>query len=100
VFPDTIFLWDVYKPEDITIENLSILELYDPICETVFVGTGRRPANIPQEVLSHYSAKGFVFECTDTLTAGSTWNICKQSGKSACAILFPQRRAPLWKDLL
>jgi uncharacterized protein len=89
VFHDSFFMWRVKDVHDITVESLSIFEVYSPVPSLLIIGTGHRRRDIDDEVIEHFSKKGISIEFYSSADAASTLNFLLQEGRSVAGALIP-----------
>jgi uncharacterized protein len=89
VFPDAFFIWRVKDVFDITIESLSIFEVYSPVPTLLIVGTGHRRRDLDDEVIEHFSQKGISIEVYSSSDAASTLNFLLQEGRNVAGAFIP-----------
>jgi uncharacterized protein len=89
VFQDSFFMWRVKDVFDITIDSLSILDVYSPRPSLLIVGTGHRRRDIDDEVIEHFSQVGISIEAYSTADASSTLNFLLQEGRNVAGALIP-----------
>lgn len=88
VFNDAFFIWRVKDVHEITIESLSIFEIYSPSISLLIIGTGHRRRDIDEEVIEYYSKKGIAIETYSSSDAASTLNFLLQEGRNAAGALI------------
>jgi uncharacterized protein len=89
-FPDTCFLWNVQHYTDITLKSLSVVRLYYPTPEYLFIGCD---IPIPATELSYIKRelrkKDIVVEQMDIMNAMGTFNILNgEDRRVVCALLI------------
>jgi uncharacterized protein len=89
-FPDTCFLWNVTYHTDITLKSLSVVRLYYPTPEYLFIGCD---IPIPGTELSYIKRelrkKDIVVEQMDIMNAMGTFNILNgEDRRVVCALLI------------
>jgi uncharacterized protein len=88
IFPDAFFIWRVKDVQQITIESLSIFEVYAPAPSLVIIGTGHRRREIDEDVIEYYSKKGITIEPYSSADAASTLNFLLQEGRHVAGALI------------
>ncbi len=78
--------WDVEHPTILEVEDMQWLEQQTP--EVLVIGTGRRTAFPPAEVLDYLASLHIGFECMDSLSAARTFNILVGEGRKVAVAMF------------
>jgi uncharacterized protein len=89
--PDACFLWDVRRPEEITLEKLAPLRLLRPKLEYLFIGSssGISPAladSIRQQLAAEHH--GMVVEPMDLANTMGTFNVLNGEDRRVAAALI------------
>jgi uncharacterized protein len=62
LFSKSYFLWSCQKPEDISLESLTIFEIMNPLPENLIIGTGSGVYKISDDIIDHYTKLGVKVE--------------------------------------
>ena len=87
-FPDTCFLWNVKCPSEVTLESLSVVRLYQPVPEYLFIGCDQ--PLLPQElnkIKKEMRKKDIVVEQMDIMNAMGTFNILNGEDRRVACVL-------------
>lgn len=89
-FPDTCFLWNVKYPTDITLKSLSVVRLYSPTPEYLFIGCDTPiPPNELSTIKRELRKKDIVVEQMDIMNAMGTFNILNgEDRRVVCALVI------------
>lgn len=89
-FPDTCFLWNVksYPSPDITLQSLSIVQLYSPSIEYLFIGCESPiPHNSLITIKRELRKRDIIVEQMDVMNAMGTFNILNgEDRRVACCV--------------
>ena len=89
-FPDTCFLWNVKHSTDITLKSLSVVRLYSPTPEYLFIGcdTPIQP-NEFSTIKRELRKRDIVVEQMDIMNAMGTFNILNgEDRRVVCALVI------------
>lgn len=88
-FPHACFLWKVSKPKDVTLESLTMVLLFKPSSEVLFIGSNKPlPPREFNRIQKEFKKKSIVVEQMDVTTAMGTFNILNgEDRRVAVAIL-------------
>ena len=90
LLPGLFLLWNVTKPEDITMDSLAVITTFCPTIEVLCIGCGSKvPRRLPMELLQAMRKKGVIVEFSTTPKAASTFNVLKAEGRGVAAALIP-----------
>lgn len=87
-FPDACFLWGVKTPDEITLASLSVVKLYRPTVEYLFIGS-EEPL-LPKElskIRKEFKKKDIVVEQMDIMNAMGTFNILNGEDRRVACVL-------------
>ena len=87
-FPDTCFLWNVKCSSEVTLESLSVVRLYQPVPEYLFIGCDQ--PLLPQElnkIKKEMRKKDIVVEQMDIMNAMGTFNILNGEDRRVACVL-------------
>mmetsp|Transcript_5675 Transcript_5675/g.12372 ORF Transcript_5675/g.12372 Transcript_5675/m.12372 type:complete len:254 (-) Transcript_5675:94-855(-) len=87
-FPDACFLWNVETPQDVTLASLSVVKLYRPTVEYLFIGCDK--PLIPSEldkIRKDFRKKDIVVEQMDIMNAMGTFNILNGEDRRVACVL-------------
>ena len=87
-FPDACFLWNIKKPNEVTLESLSVIRLYDPPVEYLFIGCDK-PID-PKElarIKKEFRKTEIVTEQMDIMNAMGTFNILNGEDRRVSCVL-------------
>lgn len=87
-FPDTCFLWNVTAPEEVTMESLSVVRLYQPVVEYLFIGCDK-PLDIQEmnKIRREFRKKDIVVEQMDIMNTMGTFNILNGEDRRVACVL-------------
>mmetsp|Transcript_792 Transcript_792/g.1337 ORF Transcript_792/g.1337 Transcript_792/m.1337 type:complete len:262 (-) Transcript_792:305-1090(-) len=87
-FPHACFLWNVETPEDVTLASLSVVKLYEPAMEYLFIGCDK-PLLPPElnKIKKEFRKKGIVVEQMDIMNAMGTFNILNGEDRRVACVL-------------
>lgn len=87
-FPDTCFLWNVKRPEEVTLESLAIVRLYQPVPEYLFIGCDQPvPPHELVNIKREMRKKDIVVEQMDIMNAMGTFNILNGEDRRVACVL-------------
>ena len=93
VFPHACFLWDVKSPKDITLESLSVIRLYKPTVEYLFIGCDSPMPPRELNRIKNEFGRGenhVIVEQMDVMNAMGTFNILNGEDRMvACVLVLP-----------
>ena len=89
-FPDTCFLWNVKYPADVTLKSLSVVRLYSPTPEYLFIGCDTPiPATELSYIRRELRKRDIVVEQMDIMNAMGTFNILNgEDRRVVCALVI------------
>lgn len=89
-FPDACFLWDVETPSKVSLASLSVVKLYRPTVEYLFIGCDSPLLpQVMQNIKKEFRKKGIVVEAMDIMNAMGTFNILNSEDRRvACALVI------------
>mmetsp|Transcript_30716 Transcript_30716/g.57504 ORF Transcript_30716/g.57504 Transcript_30716/m.57504 type:complete len:241 (+) Transcript_30716:40-762(+) len=90
-FPGACFLWNVRKPEDLTMESLAPVLLYQPRLEYLFIGCSTSiPPHVIQSIKQELQKENInmVIEPMDLTNAMGTFNILNGEDRLVAAALI------------
>lgn len=87
-FPDTCFLWNVKSPEEVNLESLSVVRLYKPTVEYLFIGCDEPlPPKELNNIRKELKKKDIVVEQMDIMNAMGTFNILNGEDRRVACVL-------------
>jgi len=87
-FPDACFLWDVKDPREVTLESLSVVRLYRPAVEYLFIGCDKAmPPRELNKIKKEFRKKDIVVEQMDVMNAMGTFNILNGEDRMVACVL-------------
>ncbi|EGC29343.1 hypothetical protein DICPUDRAFT_42970 [Dictyostelium purpureum] len=99
IMPHQLFLWDIHSPENITIDSLAPLDIIEPKCEFLIIGTGNTSYKFSNEFLSEIQTRYQMnLETMSTSHAIGTYNILSEEGRRVAAFILPPVPLPEFKD--
>lgn len=89
-FPDSCFLWNVDTPEKVTLESLSVVKMYRPPVEYLFVGCDKPlPPGVLSKIKKDFRKQEIVVESMDIMNAMGTFNILNgEDRRVVCALVI------------
>lgn len=87
-FPDACFLWNVETPQEVTLASLSVVKLYRPTVEYLFIGCDK--PLVPSEldkIRKDFRKKDIVVEQMDIMNAMGTFNILNGEDRRVACVL-------------
>ena len=90
VFPDACFLWKITSPKEITLESLSVVKLYKPTVEYLFIGC---ESPMPPRELNRIKKEfrrgehHVIVEQMDVMNAMGTFNILNGEDRRVACVL-------------
>ncbi|KAL7546799.1 hypothetical protein ACHAWF_010135 [Thalassiosira exigua] len=92
-FPDACFLWNANTPEDVNLESLAVLRLYQPTVEYLFIGSEKPlPSKEMIKIKKEFRKKDIVVEQLDIMNAMGTFNILNgEDRRVACVLVIDTR---------
>ncbi|KAL7539425.1 hypothetical protein ACHAXR_009290 [Thalassiosira sp. AJA248-18] len=86
--PDTCFLWNVKRAQDVTLESLSVVRLYQPLVEYLFIGCDEPlPPQQLNKIKKEFRTKDIVVEQMDIMNAMGTFNILNGEDRRVACVL-------------
>jgi len=87
-FPDACFLWNVTTPEEVTLASLSVVKLYRPMVEYLFIGCDT-PVSPPEmrKIKREFRKKDIIVEQMDIMNAMGTFNILNGEDRRVACVL-------------
>ncbi len=87
-FPDACFLMNIKTPEEVTLESLSVVKLYKPTVEYLFIGCERPvPPSEMNKIKSEFRKKDVVVEQIDIMNCIGTFNILNGEDRRVACVL-------------
>ena len=87
-FPDACFLWNVKHPDEITLESLEVVRLYQPTVEYLFIGCDKPlPAQELKRIKKEFRKREIVTEQMDIMNAMGTFNILNGEDRRVSCVL-------------
>jgi len=87
-FPDTCFLWNVTLPKEVTLESLSVVRIYQPMVEYLFIGCDEPlPPRELNKIKKEFKKKDIVVEQMDIMNAMGTFNILNGEDRRVACVL-------------
>ena len=87
-FPNACFLWNVKHPDEVTLESLSVIQLYQPTVEYLFIGCDRPlPPRELAKIKKEFRKKDIVTEQMDIMNAMGTFNILNGEDRRVSCVL-------------
>lgn len=80
--------WTDKSVDALTPEDFSGLVADEP--DVILLGTGKRVAFAPRELVFSFARSGIGFEVMDTKAAARTFNVLAGEGRRVAAVLFPE----------
>ena len=88
VFPDACFLWNVKHPDEVTLESLEVVRLYQPKVEYLFIGCDKPlPTNELNRIKKEFRKREIVTEQMDIMNAMGTFNILNGEDRRVSCVL-------------
>lgn len=90
VFPHACFFWDVKSPKDITLESLSVVKLYKPTVEYLFIGCDSPMPIMELDRIKREFGRGenhVIVEQMDVMNAMGTFNILNGEDRRVACVL-------------
>lgn len=92
VFPGMCFLWNVSTPEEVTLESLSVVKLYRPLVEYLFIGCDQPlPPRELNRIKKEFRMKDVVVEQMDIMNAMGTFNILNGEDRRVACVLVMEK---------
>ncbi|KAL7443413.1 hypothetical protein ACHAXM_012074 [Skeletonema potamos] len=87
-FSDACFLMNIKTPEQVTLESLSVVKLYKPSVEYLFIGCARPvPPSEMNKIKSEFRKKDVVVEQMDIMNCIGTFNILNGEDRRVACVL-------------
>jgi len=87
-FPDACFLWNVKHPDEITLESLEVVRLYQPTVEYLFIGCDQAlPPHELNRIKKEFRKREIVTEQMDIMNAMGTFNILNGEDRRVSCVL-------------
>ena len=87
-FPDACFLMNIKTAEDVTLESLSVVKLYQPTVEYLFIGCELPlPPSEMNKIKSEFRKKDVVVEQMDIMNCIGTFNILNGEDRRVACVL-------------
>ena len=92
--PDTCFLWrNIHTSADVTLESLSVVRLYTPLVEYLFIGSNEPiPPKEMTKIKKEFRKKDIVVEQMDVMNAMGTFNILNGEDRRVACVLVVDTR--------
>lgn len=90
VFPHACFLWNVKSPKDVTLESLSVVKLYKPTVEYLFIGCDSSMSTMELNKIKREFGRGdnhVIVEQMDVMNAMGTFNILNGEDRRVACVL-------------
>ncbi|KAL3784160.1 hypothetical protein ACHAWO_006374 [Cyclotella atomus] len=90
VFPNACFLWNVKSPKDVTLESLSVVKLYKPTVEYLFIGCDSPMPTMELNKIKREFGRGdnhVIVEQMDVMNAMGTFNILNGEDRRVACVL-------------
>ena len=81
--------WTDKSVDALTPEDFAAIIADQP--DVILLGTGRRIAFAPRELVFSFARSGIGFEVMDTRAAARTYNVLAAEDRRVAAVLFPER---------
>jgi uncharacterized protein len=86
------FLWNVSTPEEVTLESLSVVKLYRPLVEYLFIGCDQPlPPRELNRIKKEFRMKDVVVEQMDIMNAMGTFNILNGEDRRVACVLVMEK---------
>lgn len=87
-FPDACFLMNIHTPEEVTLECLSVVKLYQPTVEYLFIGCKHPvPPSEMNKIKAEFRKKDVVVEQMDIMNCIGTFNILNGEDRRVACVL-------------
>eukprot|EP00984_Skeletonema_dohrnii_P008125 scaffold2976_cov153-Skeletonema_dohrnii-CCMP3373.AAC.9 len=87
-FPDACFLMNIHSPEEVTLECLSVVKLYQPTVEYLFIGCEHPvPPSEMNKIKAEFRKKDVVVEQMDIMNCVGTFNILNGEDRRVACVL-------------
>jgi len=87
-FPDACFLWNVKHPDEVTLESLEVVRLYQPTVEYLFIGCDKAlPSHELNRIKKEFRKREIVTEQMDIMNAMGTFNILNGEDRRVSCVL-------------
>lgn len=87
-FSDASFLWTPTTPEEVTLESLSVVRLYRPTVEYLFIGCDKPlPPRELNKIKKEFRKKDIVVEQMDIMNVMGTFNILNGEDRRVACVL-------------
>lgn len=89
-FPQACFLWNITRPGDITLESLSVVKLYKPTVEYLFIGCDSPMPKMELDRIKKEFGSGenhVIVEQMDVMNAMGTFNILNGEDRRVACVL-------------
>ena len=87
-FPDACFFMNIRTPEEVSLESLSVVKLYQPTVEYLFIGCETPvPPSEMNKIKSEFRKKDVVVEQMDIMNCIGTFNILNGEDRRVACVL-------------
>ena len=88
-FPDACYLFNVTEPTEVTLETLSVVKLYQPTVEYLFIGSDRpiHPREL-ERINKDFRKRDIVVQHFDIMNAMGTFNILNGEDRRVACVLI------------
>ncbi|CAF0975469.1 unnamed protein product [Didymodactylos carnosus] len=90
-FPRQFICWNVFEPEDMTPESLSILSVIEPKPDIFILGIGSPNNQLPKETIKYLKDLRIGFEILPTTQAVETYNFLLNDDRLVYGAFFPEK---------
>jgi len=88
-FPDACFFMNIHTPEEVTLESLSVVKLYQPTVEYLFIGCEAPvPPSEMNKIKSAFRKRDVVVEQMDIMNCIGTFNILNGEDRRVACVLI------------
>ncbi|XP_013394672.1 uncharacterized protein LOC106162088 [Lingula anatina] len=94
MFPKTILHWNVYSPQEITEESLSLFVNLQPSLDMLVLGIGDEGSQVDLKVINYLKKKRIGVEFTTTYRAVPLYNFLVSEGRYVAGAFIPGEEVP------
>ncbi len=88
-FPDACFFMNIHTPEEVTLESLSVVKLYQPTVEYLFIGCETPvPPSEMNKIKAEFRKRDVVVEQMDIMNCIGTFNILNGEDRRVACVLI------------
>jgi len=88
-FPDACFFMNIHTPEEVTLESLSVVKLYQPTVEYLFIGCETPvPPSEMNKIKAAFRKRDVVVEQMDIMNCIGTFNILNGEDRRVACVLI------------